>query len=70
MGKFVIKSKKTVDEMKVGDELSESDFAMLSTTGQFVQMEYIEDEDKIVPYDYATISYMKATLKEKLNAKT
>ena len=25
---------------------------------------------KTIAYDYATISYMKATLKEKLNAKT
>lgn len=50
MGHFKIKAKNKLEDMKVGDQISESDFATLTPSGEFVQLEYIEDEDKLEPY--------------------
>ena len=43
-GHFVIKSKKNLSDMNIGDEISESDFATLCPDGSFVQMEYVPEE--------------------------
>lgn len=50
MGHFVVKSIKTLSELKQGDTVEESDFATLTPEGKFVQMEYIEEEFKREPY--------------------
>lgn len=50
MGHFVIKSSKQLSELKVGAKLSEADFAAITPDGKFVQMEYIEEEEKNEPY--------------------
>lgn len=51
MGKFVVKAITNVDELKVGQEICESDFASLTPKGNFFQLEYIETDDtKIKPY--------------------
>lgn len=46
MGKFLVKSKKKLSQMNIGDEISESDFAAMTPEGEFVQLEYIEEEQK------------------------
>lgn len=50
-GKFKIKSKINLDQSEVGVELPESDFCALTPSGNFVQLEYIEEENKrkIIP---------------------
>lgn len=50
MGKFKVKKITNVDELKIGDEIPESDFASLTPKGNFFQLEYVEDEDKPEPY--------------------
>lgn len=44
-GYFVVKSKKHLDNLSEGDRIDESDFATLTPSGAFVQMEYVESED-------------------------
>src|SRR6185436_2983907 len=51
MGHFKIKAKNKLSDMKIDDILSESDFATLTPTGEFVQLEYIEDDEKLEPYN-------------------
>lgn len=46
MGKFVVKSKVRLSELPLGTELSESDFSTITPDGTFVQLEYIEVEQK------------------------
>lgn len=50
MGFFKLKSKNRLEDMQVGDRLEESDFATLTTSGTFVQLEYIEEDEKLEPY--------------------
>ena len=45
-GKFKVKSKVNLDQCEVGAELPESDFCTLTPSGNFVQLEYIEEESK------------------------
>jgi len=52
MGYFTIKAKTNLEEMKVGERISESDFSILTQDNTFVQMEFHEeDEDNIEKYD-------------------
>ncbi len=44
MGHFKVKSKKSLDDLKVGDRIEESDYATLTPKGNFVQLEYIEED--------------------------
>lgn len=44
MGHFILKSKKNLAMMEVGDEIQESDFATLCPDGTFVQLEYIPNK--------------------------
>ncbi len=51
MGHFIVKAKNKLSEMNINDRISESDFATLTPDGQFVQLEYKEDEEKkLEPY--------------------
>lgn len=50
MGKFKVKSKINLDDVEIGDEIQESDFANLTQKGNFVQLEYIEENNKPEPY--------------------
>lgn len=36
--------------MKIGDVINESDFATLTPDGQFVQLEYVQEENKLQPF--------------------
>lgn len=45
MGHFTVKSVTNLDEVKVGDKIEESDFSTLTDNGNFVQMEYHDDEE-------------------------
>jgi hypothetical protein len=47
---FKVKKITNVDELKVGDIIPTSDFASLTPKGNFFQLEYVEDEDKVEPY--------------------
>lgn len=51
MGKFKIKTIKSLEDCQLGDEFEESDFAALTPSGKFVQMEYMETEEKLEPYN-------------------
>ncbi len=50
MGHFKVKSKKKLDKLKVGDIINESDYATITPEGNFVQLEYIENEIEQKPY--------------------
>jgi hypothetical protein len=50
VGHFKVKAITNVDDLKVGQIIGESDFASLTPKGNFFQLEYIEDENKIEPY--------------------
>lgn len=50
-GYFKVKSKKNLDELQVGERIEESDFATLTQTGNFVQLEYIEGSEIVRDYD-------------------
>lgn len=49
-GFFKVSSIKNLDEVKVGDVINTSDFATLTKDGKFLQLEYVEPEDKVEPY--------------------
>lgn len=44
-GKLVLRSKRNLDEMEIGESLGESDFSTLTEKGAFCQFEFIEDEE-------------------------
>ena len=46
-GYFKVKSKKNLDELVLGDRIEESDFATLTQSGNFVQLEYVENDEEI-----------------------
>jgi hypothetical protein len=50
MGKFKVKAITNVDDLKIGQEICESDFASLTPKGNFFQLEYIEDSENVEPY--------------------
>jgi hypothetical protein len=47
MGVFKVLSKVKLDDLNVNDELSESDFATLTPSGNFVQLKYFEEENSV-----------------------
>jgi AAA+ superfamily predicted ATPase len=49
-GFFKVKDVKHLDSLKIGDQINESDFATLTPTGHFVQLEYVEDKEEIKPF--------------------
>lgn len=51
MSYFFIKSKNNLDELQVGARIDESDYSIMTPSGNFVQMEYVEtDEVELSPY--------------------
>jgi ATP-dependent 26S proteasome regulatory subunit len=51
MGKFQVSSVINLEDVKEGQEFAESDFAAQTPSGKFVQMKYIDEEDKkLEPY--------------------
>lgn len=50
MGFFKIKAKTNLSTMDIGAVISESDFATLTPDGQFVQLEYVEEDLKLEPF--------------------
>lgn len=50
MSLFKVKSKLNLDDVEVGQEIQESDFATMTPKGNFVQLEYIEESSKAEPY--------------------
>lgn len=46
MGHFKIKSRLNLDELSSDAKIEESDYATITPQGNFVQLEYIEDEDQ------------------------
>jgi predicted AAA+ superfamily ATPase len=44
MGKFTVEKITPLDELKLGDELSEADYTVLSAAGSLVQFKYHQDE--------------------------
>lgn len=51
MGFFKVKSKKNLDHLEIGEVIEESDFSTLTPDGNFIQLEYIEEDlarDKII----------------------
>lgn len=51
MGFFKLKAKNKLSDMNIGDVIQESDFATLTPEGTFVQLEYVEEDGKVSPYD-------------------
>jgi SpoVK/Ycf46/Vps4 family AAA+-type ATPase len=47
MGHFLVKKVTALDDVKEGDRIEESDFSTLTDKGNFVQMEYKEDDEII-----------------------
>lgn len=50
MGHFKVVSKVKLDDLSLGETLQESDFSSLTPSGNFIQMEYVSDDDKLPPY--------------------
>lgn len=51
MSHFIIKAKNTLDEMPIGAKIEESDYSILTPSGSFVQMQYVETEEmELEPY--------------------
>lgn len=46
MGKFKVKSITPLESLKLGDEIPESDYSHTTKSGNFIQFEYIKEEDK------------------------
>lgn len=72
MGTFKVKSIINLDQTKVGDVIPESDFASITQSGNFVQLEYIEDENQKEPYkvEPGIWSIVKTAIGYKLTATT
>jgi hypothetical protein len=52
MGTFKLKKKTNLKDTKIGDEFSESDYAIATTDDHFLQFEYLsEDKKELTPYD-------------------
>lgn len=51
MGHFLVKSKLKLDDLEIGTQISESDFATLTPSGSFVQLEYVEEVSQQKPYE-------------------
>ena len=47
-GKLVLRSKVQIDDMEIGDSLNESDWSTLTEKGNFVQFEYVPEDNKRV----------------------
>jgi len=47
-GYFKVKAKNKISEMNIGDVINESDFSTLTPDGNFVQLEYIEYDEKAI----------------------
>ncbi len=46
MAHFKVKKITNLDEIKIGDEICDSDYSHYTKTGQFVQFEYIKDDEE------------------------
>jgi len=51
MSHFIVKNKTKLQDMNLGDKVPESDFSIMTPEGIFVQLEYIDDEEDIAPYE-------------------
>ena len=49
MSHFVVKAKNNLDELTVGSRIEESDYSVMTPSGNFVQMEYVETEEMELP---------------------
>lgn len=70
MGHLVLKAKTKLDDMQLGEKLSESDFSSLTDSGYFCQFEYIDEEEEVVgetvkPGIYSIIKTMQGLKLEK-----
>lgn len=45
MGHFVVSKITNLNEVKLGDQIEESDFSTLTDNGNFVQLKYVEDDE-------------------------
>lgn len=45
MSKFIVKQITKLDDLKLGDELPESDFSHATKTGKFIQFKYVRDDE-------------------------
>jgi SpoVK/Ycf46/Vps4 family AAA+-type ATPase len=50
-GHFKVKAKTKLADLPIGYEIQTSDFATLTPDGTFVQLEHIEEEEEVKPYD-------------------
>lgn len=50
MGYFKVKSKVKLDELELGSRIEESDFSSITPSGNFVQLEYVEDDKNLRSY--------------------
>lgn len=50
MAHFRVKSITDLKESKVGDTIEESDYSTLTSDNKFVQLEFVEEEQKLEPY--------------------
>ena len=51
MSHFIIKSLNKLDDLPVGTRIEESDYSVMTPSGCFVQMEYVETEEvEMQPY--------------------
>jgi len=51
MSHFIVKNKTKLQDMNLGDKVPESDFSIMTPEGIFVQLEHIDDEEDITPYE-------------------
>lgn len=50
MSHFKVKAKTKLSEVNVGDKILTSDFATLTPEGVFVQLEHVDEDEKLEPY--------------------
>ena len=49
-GYFKLKSRKSLDDIPLGERIEQSDFATITPKGNFVQLEYIEEDEVVENY--------------------
>lgn len=47
-GYFTVKSKVRLDDLEIGNKISESDYSTLTPEGNFIQLEYHESEERVL----------------------
>lgn len=50
MGHFRVKSVKKLEDLKEGDVINESDYSTITMDNKFLQLEYVEEDQKLSPY--------------------